>query len=166
MSNFLYRTDKDITQVYEKYADMVYRICFMMLKNESETEDATQNVFIKLLNYGKELKSDEHLKAWLIVTAKNECKNMLKHWWRQKTVDMDSVSETAYFDKPEDGIIEKVKNLPDKYKIPIYLHYYEGYSTEEISVMLNINHSTVRGQLATGRKKLKLMIKDGEEYEY
>ena len=166
MSNFLYRTDKDITQVYEKYVDMVYRICYMMVKNETETEDATQNVFIKLMNYDKEFKSDEHLKAWLIVTAKNECKNMLKHWWRQKTVSMDSVAETAYFDEPGDNVIEQVKKLPDKYKLPIYLHYYEGYSTEEISVMLNINHSTLRGQLATGRKKLKLMIKDGEEYEY
>jgi len=42
------------------------------------------------------------------------------------------------------------------------LYYYEGYSTDEIATILKINPSTVRGQLKTGREKLKVMLKDGE----
>ena len=55
MGNSALRTDEEITRVYEKYVDTVYKVCFMMLKNVSETEDATQNVFIKYMKDDKEL---------------------------------------------------------------------------------------------------------------
>ena len=77
-------SDAQITRIYEKYLNTVYKVCFMFLKNEAETEDAVQNVFIKLMNQTKKFESDEHIKAWLIVTAKNECKNVLSHWWKTK----------------------------------------------------------------------------------
>ena len=79
MGNSALRTDEEITRVYNKYVDTVYRVCFMMLKSASEAEDAVQNVFVKYINSGGDLETEEHIKAWLIVTAKNECKNMLKH---------------------------------------------------------------------------------------
>ena len=160
------RTDEEITRVYEKFVDTVYRVCFMMLKNTSETEDATQNVFIKFMRDDKEFTSDEHVKAWLIVTAQNECKNMLKHWFRSKRDDIDSVPEAAYVD--EDGkkdLLEKVLSLEEKYRMPIYLYYYEGYSTSEISEMLKIKHSTIRTYMAKGREKLKIILEE-ESYEY
>ena len=68
----------------EMYADMLFRICFVMLKNENDAEDAVQNTFLKYINKAPEFESPEHEKAWLIVTARNECKNQLKHWWRTK----------------------------------------------------------------------------------
>ena len=93
MGNSAFRTDEEITRVYNKFVDTVYRVCFMMLKNADETEDAVQNVFIKYINCGTAFESDENVKAWLIVVAKNECKNMLKHWFRSKRTDIDSVAE-------------------------------------------------------------------------
>lgn len=161
-----YRTDKDITLVYEKFVNTVYKVCYVLLKNEAETEDVVQNVFIKYMKIDKEFESDEHIKAWLIVCAKNECKNLLKHWWRTKKVSMESVGDVASdSEHPMDETLEKVMKLPDKYKIPIYLHYYEGYSTEEISKMLGVNHSTLRGRLSTAREKLKHLLKGGSDIE-
>jgi len=163
VSNSALRTDEEITRIYKKYVDMVYKICFMMSKNIHETEDATQNVFIKLIKHLDDFKSDEHIKAWLIVTAQNECKNMLKHWFRSKRSDLDSVPEATYEDKNEsDDTLEKVMSLDDKYRLPIYMYYYEGYSTSEISQILNIKHSTLRTHLSVGRQKLKLMLEEDE----
>ncbi len=165
MSISALRTDEEITRVYEKFVDTVYRVCFMMLKNSAETEDATQNVFIKYMRDKTVFETDEHLKAWFIVTAKNECKNMLKHWFRSKRNNMEDVPEASYVeDDSKTELLEKVFSLDEKFRMPIYLYYYEGYSTTEISEMLNINHSTLRTYMAKGRSKLKLLLEENYEY--
>lgn len=167
MSISALRTDEEITRVYEKFVDTVYKVCFMMLKNVSETEDATQNVFIKFMRDNKAFETDEHIKAWLIVTAKNECKNMLKHWFRSKRDELDGIPEASYVDDDNNKkeLMEKVFSLDEKYRLPIYLYYYEGYSTAEISEMLDIKHSTIRTYMAKGREKLKIILEE-DEYEY
>ena len=165
MSNSAFRTDEEITRVYEKYVDTVYKVCFMMLKNASETEDATQNVFIKFMKDDKVFETDEHLKAWLIVTAQNECKNMLKHWFRAKRDNIEDVPEASYVDDTDKkDLLEKVFSLDEKYRLPIYLYYYEGYSTAEISEILKTKHSTVRTYMAKGREKLKQILEE-DSYE-
>ncbi|MBE7046906.1 MAG: RNA polymerase sigma factor [Ruminococcaceae bacterium] len=158
-----YWDDNEINRIYEKYVDTIYRVCYMLLKSEHEAEDVCQNVFIKLINSDKQFESDEHIKAWLILCAKNESKNLLKHWWRSKKVSVESIAEISVEDKyNDDETLKLVLSLPDRFKIPVYLYYYEGYSTDEIATILKINPSTVRGQLKTGREKLKVMLKDGE----
>lgn len=162
LGNSALRTDEEITRVYNKYVDTVYRVCFMMLKSASEAEDAVQNVFVKYINNGGNLETDEHIKAWLIVTAKNECKNMLKHWFRSKRTDFEDIAEPSYVTEEDSGVMEKVMSLDEKYRVPIYLYYYEGYSTAEISEMIGINHSTLRTYMAKGREKLKMLLEEEE----
>ncbi len=164
LSDIFKRTNDDIISVYNKFSDTVYRVCFMMLKNIEETEDATQNTFIKYLNCNKEFESDEHIKAWLIVTARNECKNNLTHWFKSKRTDMEDVPEASYEDKGKSEVLEQVLSLDKKYSVPLYLHYYEGYKTSEIAQMLNINHSTLRANMAKARNKLKILLEE-EDYE-
>ena len=152
----LLRTDEEIAEIYKRYVKTVYRIALMILKYRSEAEDVTQTVFMKLIESEKKFESEEHLKAWLIVTTQNRCKNILKSGWHSKQVDYESIAEQTYI--PDDSakeIWEKIIALDEKYKLPIYLHYYEGYKTEEISKMLKINHATVRTQLRVAREKLK-----------
>ncbi len=159
MSTFSLRTNEEFTLIYEKYVDSVYRVCFMLLKNTAEAQDAVQNVFIKLINRENNFDSESHLKAWLIVVAKNECKNILKSWFHSKRED-NSVLESITYSEKEDSIINEILKLPDKYKLPLYLYYYEGYSGEEISKMLNIRHSTLRTHLKKGREKLKSVMEE------
>ena len=48
--------------------------------------------------------------------------------------------------------------LPEKHRLVLYLHYYEGYTTDEIAYMLGDNPATVRSRLVQARKKLKLRL--------
>ena len=159
MSDHLLRTDKKIMEIYDKYVDMVYKVCFMFLKNIQDTEDAVQTIFIKLMQSESIWKDDDHLKAWLIVTAQNHCKNLLRFWWRKKRVDIESIPEqSTTISDQHDTILEQVLSLPPKYKTILYLYYYEGYSSVEISKILKRKESTVRSQLHTGRKLLKISV--------
>ena len=148
-------------KIYEKNTDHIYQICYMYLKNKHDAEDATQNTFIKLYNKNIEFESEQHTTAWLIVTASNICKNNLKYWFRSKTTTLDiDIKE----DTKEDNILELILQLPEKYKLTLYLYYYLGYKTKEISQILGINESTVRSHLSRGRDSLKNIIKE-EIYE-
>ena len=160
MKSSLRRSNEEITQIFNRHVDIVYRVCFMYMKNRHDTEDLVQNTFIKLMNDGTVFESQEHEKAWLIRTATNLCKDHFRHWWL-KTVGMDKIPEDAVeYSFDTDGTYEMIMSLPPKYKTVIYLYYYEGYSTAEIAKMLNKNHSTIRSHLHNARKLLKIKMED------
>lgn len=161
MSESLWRTDREITHIYSNYVDTVYRIALMMLKNIADAEDATQTVFLKLMKYSGEFESDEHIKAWLIVTTQNTCRDMLKGWWRTKRSD-DAPEQYYQLDDTQSEIWQQLTKLGEKYRLPIYLYYYEGYKTEEIAAILRVNHATIRTRLRTAKKKLKLLMEDDD----
>lgn len=166
MNISLLRTDKEMADIYNKYVDTIYRIALMILKKVPEAEDATQTVFIKLMTSNSQFESDAHMKAWLIVTAQNTCKDLLKGWWCSKKVDfVNVVEQTYYIDAFKKDIWYEVLKLEDKYIFPIYLYYYEGYETAEIAKILKINHATLRTRLRTAKKRLKLLIEEDIEYE-
>lgn len=162
----LLRTDEEMTEVYNRYVDTIYRIALMILKDVSRAEDVTQTVFIRLMMSGLQFESDEHMKAWLIVVARNICKDQFKSWWYSRRSDFKQAAELSYTQgTPGNDIWDKVISLDEKYKLPIYLHYYEGYKTEEISVMLGVNHATVRTRLRAAKKKLKRLFEEEIELE-
>lgn len=163
VENSSLRTEEEIAGIYHKYAPMVYRISFLLCRHRADAEDMLQSVFVKLMQSEKSFASEEHLKAWLIVVTQNLCKNHLKHWWR-KTVDLSELREKPV-EREERQLDDMILSLPSKYKIPLYLYYYEGYSIDEIAGILDRKPATVATQLHTARKKLKLMVEEDRHEE-
>ena len=161
MENSLPYTNREIINIYNRNVDTVYRISLMYLKNIPDAEDAVQDIFLKLIHENHKFESLEHEKAWLITTSKNYCKNILKNWWRKKRNNINNISEPSYTENfPMDNTWQQVVKLPNKYKMVIYLYYYEGYSTGEISEILETKNSTIRSRLYRARKKLKIIIEE------
>jgi RNA polymerase sigma-70 factor (ECF subfamily) len=130
----------------------------MYLKNAADTEDAVSVIFLKLLESSKNFQDHEHEKAWLICTARNVCKDILKHWWRTRRVELDSLPEFPSWDSKDRAgeALSALLSLPEKYKTVMYLYYFEGYSIKEMSQMLKRKESTLQTQLAKGRRLLKI----------
>lgn len=144
-----------VREIYERHADNIYRLCYSYMKNPEDAGDALQNTFVKLMKAEKEFDSVDHEKAWLIVTAGNTCKDMLKSFWHKKvTVDDEAFSNISVCDEDRD-LLEAVLSLPLKYRIALYLHYYEGYTSAEIGRLMKKGDGTVRGYLSKGREILK-----------
>lgn len=151
----LLRTGKEITEIYNRQVDTVYRICFSFMKNIPDTEDMVQETFLRLINSSVRFVSEEHEKAWLIVTASNLCRDTLKKWWH-KTEDIDDPSLNLKQPPFEiDGVLDVILKLPANQKTAVYMYYYEGYSTAEIAEYLRCPHATVRSRLSRARKTLK-----------
>ncbi len=63
--------------------------------------------------------------------------------------------ESSGKDRPSDELLDTVMKLPEKYKLVLYLYYYEGYDSNEIAKMLDKPQSTVRNDLHRARKRLR-----------
>ncbi len=153
-------TVADITDIYQRNVDTVYRLCYSFL-GASEAEDATQAVFMKLIEKPREFNDEKHEKGWLIVTASNLCKDVLKSARVAKAGQMpaDVVDRGASSEMNE--TTDAILRLPDHLKECVLLHYYEGYRSGEIGEMLDIPASTVRNHLAEARKLLKETLEGG-----
>ena len=155
------RSEAEVNHAVEAYADMVRRICFYHLKNQADTEDVFQEVFLKYMLHDEPFHDREHEKAWLRRVAINACKDYLKSFFRRSTVPLDALQEMAA-EIPEGHreVLEAVLSLPGKYKDAIYLHYYEGYSAAEIGQILGKKENTVYSLLSRGRRMLKGVLED------
>lgn len=156
------RSREELADLYQRHIGMVYQICLMLMKNVPDAEDAAQTVFRKVMEYDKPFRDSEHEKAWLIVTARNECKNQLKHWWRTKRASEDALQKLTWEQPEDEELWDYILSLPEKYRMVLYLYYYQGYSALETAELLGKNPSTVRTWLVQARWKLKEVLEVSE----
>lgn len=157
----------EFEKIYEQYKDMLYRIAFSYLKNNCEVEDVLQEVFIRRLYKAPSFESENHEKYWMIRLTINLSKNVLKSFWRKHIGAIDEsviANDMGQFDlsKSESALFDTIMSLPDKQKIAIYLHYYEGYSVKEIALILKCKESAIKMRLKKGRELLKLQMNEEE----
>ena len=148
---------KEFTKQYEAYFRLVWNVCLTLLRHPEDTEDAVQETFLRLLRSRELFSSEEHLKAWLIVTARHVCLDELRRF-RRKEVCLDEARDEPCQIPEIDETLAAVRSLPEKYRLPIYLYYYEGCSTARIAELLDRRESTVRSDLRRGRQRLKPML--------
>lgn len=159
-------TDREFTDLTAKYMDMVYRVALNCVKAPADADDVTQNVMLRLCRARETFRGEEHVKAWLIRVAVNESKRLLSAPWRVRTVALDQAAAHSAAGAGEGReLLEAVAALPGKYRLPLYLHYYEGYRVEEIARLTGRLPSTIQTRLARGRERLKRMLTQEEQYE-
>ena len=151
-------TEREFTEAAERFLDMVWRIALNWFKNPADAEDAAQNVMLRLWRTDTDFESWDHLRHWLARVTVNECKRLSLHPWRRRTVPLEEAPETAFEDRERRELYEAVMALPAKYRLPLYLYYYEGYAVNEVGELLGLRPSTVQTRLARGREKLKKML--------
>jgi RNA polymerase sigma-70 factor (ECF subfamily) len=150
-----------IENAVTEYTQMVLNIAFTYTKNSYDAEDIAQEVFLALYRNMWRISSKEYLKAWLIRVTINKSKNYMKTAWIRKRSDMTDIQQGT--SKSETGdLLNAVLSLDEKYKLPIYLMYYEGYSIKEISQILKTKPATIGTRLKRGRDILKNKL--GDDY--
>lgn len=150
-------------RIIDQYGNNILRIAYSYLHNMSDAEDILQETVIRFFNAYPDIESADHEKAWLLRVAINLSKNKIKYNNIRKT---DELNDMLITDKKEDlsYLWEAVRSLPERYREVIHLFYHEGYSTAQISKLLNAKEATVRSNLHRGRKQLKAVLE--EEYGF
>ncbi|WP_434751144.1 RNA polymerase sigma factor [Paenibacillus amylolyticus] len=162
MQQTISQPSDEVTNIYDTYADTLFRIAMIHLGRREDAEEATQDTFIKWMEKAPAFNDAEHQKAWLIRVITNHCKSLLRKGWRKREDKLEAV-EHITLDNPEDqALIELVLTLPVKYRSVVHLYYYEDYAVRDISKILEISESAVKMRLQRGRQLLKLEL-EGEE---
>ena len=141
-------------KVIEKYSDMLFRLCLVMLGNYTDAEDAVQETFIKYIRKSPEFETPEKEKTWLFTVAANTCRDMLRYRKRHPADDIENIKETV--SQVSDGsILDALMILPDKFKEVLVLYYVEDYSVKDVAKMIGKSESAVKMRLQKGRRLLK-----------
>ena len=155
------RPADDVEAVINRYGDMLYRVCVLMLKNDADAEDALQETIIKYYQKAPVFSNAEHEKAWLIRVATNKCRDLLRFRKRHPQIDAAHFPELSC-DGADSGILDALTALPVKYRLVLTLYYMEGYSIGDIAKIIGRTTSAVKMRLQKGRKLLKTIYR--EEY--
>lgn len=149
---------QEAQRLAEAYADLILRLAYTYCGHTQDAQDICQTVFLKLLEKAPAFQSPEHEKAWIIRTTANACKDLLKSHWRKTSVPLEAAAAVPAPEAEEGSLLAAVNLLPPQYRAVIYLHYYEGYSAQEIARMLGKTPSAVASLLHRGRRRLKTLL--------
>lgn len=139
-----------------KYKDNLFAVAFNVCKSADDAEDIVQDTFVAYHTSNKDFENEEHVKAWLIRVAINRAINVNRAFWRKRSVPLDDYIETLAFETPEaKSLFSEVMKLPEKYRVPLHLFYYEDYSIADISKVLSISENNVKVRLSRARSALK-----------
>lgn len=161
--------NKKITaeEVIDRYADMVYRLALLQVKNKADADDIFQEVFVRLVKNIHKLQNWEHVKAWLIRVTTNCAKKHFNQYWNKNVSFLDEteeiLSEENGYEAIEDEnfVWQAVRNLPNKYRVAVHLFYFEELSIAQIAKMTKQKEATVKSQLFRARGMLKTSL-EGE----
>ncbi len=157
--------------IVESYQRPVYNLCYRMLGNQQEAEDAAQETFIRAYNNLNRFDANRKFINWVLTIASNHCIDRL----RKRRVHVSSLEEEPYVEKiplPETNdphrsaerseaaaqVQQWINQLSPDYRTPIVLLYWYGYSYEEIANAMNISTPAVKSRLHRARKKIAAII--------
>lgn len=155
----------EFREFYDRQVKRVYRLAMVLMGNISDAEDVTQTVFLKAWEKKPDFRDSDHEIAWILTTTRNQCKDIHKSFYRRKRTDLENAPEPQVIleTQMDSEIWEALQSLTEKYRMVLYLYYYEGYSVRELSVILGRRESTLQTQLATGRKQIKSLLESKGE---
>ena len=158
---------EDFQALYNRQVNRVYKLAMVMLGSRTDAEDVVQMVFLKVWEKKINFQDQDHETAWILTVTRNQCKDILKSYDRKHCSPQEEMPQSGIaFETPmENAVWLALKSLEEKYRLLLYLYYYEGYSTGQVAELLGRKESSVRSNLKRGREKLKMILKEVYDFE-
>lgn len=156
-----------IEEIIHTYGDGLYRVAYIYTKDEQAAEEILQDVLMKFYQKQDQFEGRSELKTYLTKMVVNRSYDYLRSWKGRfarfeekflKNVDLDSLEKKVIEKEERQMILERVLELPIKYREVIIYYYYEEYTTLQIADMLYLPVSTVKSRLQRARTQLKTVL--------
>lgn len=138
-------------------AGKLWRVSYAILQNGADCDDAIQETLWRAWRQIRTLREEKYFETWLTRILINECRRLLrKSSGRAQPISesmQNSASDTAQVENRT--LHDAIAALQPQLRIPLTLHYMEGYSVREIAEMLKLSESAVKWRLLSARKKLR-----------
>lgn len=140
---------------------MLYRTARAVLRNDADCADAVQEAIFQGWRKRRQLRDSARFQAWMLRITINECRNLQRRSMKQLRAVSAAIDEmrVAYSARgPNEELEAALSELPEKYRLPIVLHYIEGYATREIAEIMQIPEGRLRERMRTARQRLERML--------
>ena len=152
-----------VMRLFSQYGNDLYRFALSFVGSKYEAEDIVQDVFVKLISRPFVIRQGTE-KSYLLKVTANRCKDYLKSPRYKTHVDIDDyadvIGSSEEYTSDDNSLFNALNQLDEKTRMPIYLHYYEGYSYKEISAILKISESAVAMRISRGKEELKKILEE------
>jgi RNA polymerase sigma-70 factor, ECF subfamily len=150
--------EKTFEEAVLRLEPKMYRTACAVLWNDADAADAMQECIVKAWRRLNSLRDERLFDAWAMRILINECRNCQRRN-KHRALSLDEAACIAQREEPVDlGLREALRELPEPLRLPLLLHHMDGYSLEEISPMLHLPVSTLKGRLYEARKQLKTLL--------
>ena len=160
----------ELEKCIELYGKDIYAFCRQLTYSRQEADELYQDTFLKVMELLYKIKMEDNPKSYILSIALRLWKNSKRKYARRRQIaDMESlteeeqgIGEDAY--SLEDEVVARerarevrhaVRELADKYRMPVYLYYMEELSIPDIAGVLKIPKGTVKSRLYQARKLLR-----------
>ena len=153
---------EEAQRLVEAHGQAVYRLAYARTGSRADAEDITQETFLRLVFAAPSFRDGDHCRAWLLRVALNCAADLHRSAWRRRSAPLEEAAALAAPEREEDGVLEAVLALPEAYRAPVHLFYYEGMSVAEIARVLGKGEGAVRTRLSRARRMLREMLMETE----
>ena len=149
-------------EIYERYANKVYRKCYSFVYNQEKAEDFTHDIFLKLIVKIGTFKESAKFSTWLYSITYNYCMDQIRVTKKQHEVPLDENYDVE--DDPDEGdfasmqgngVRKSLEHIPSDEKALLLMKYQDDFSIKEIADTLNISESAVKMRLLRSKEKLR-----------
>jgi RNA polymerase sigma-70 factor (ECF subfamily) len=141
----------------------VFAICFGVLGNRHDAEDAAQQTFLRGLMHVRSLRHNDRFGPWIAQIARNQCLDVIRRRKHPASPPTDPGDERI---DPDDcrRLEAALSRLSEDYRVPLLLFYFDGRSTASIAETLGVSQATIQTRLSRARKQLRdLLAAEGDE---
>lgn len=147
------RRDKDaFTELINRHMQDMYKVALAILMNDEDVADAIQETILNCWEKIDTLRFNKYFKTWLTKILMNNCYDIIRNG--QNQAEMHEWDEPTYEDDCNLELKEALSKLEEKYRVIIVMFYWQGYSIDEISKVLELPANTVKTRLKRGRERL------------
>lgn len=163
-----------VDKILDLYGNKVLKLCYLQLGNKEEAEDATQEVFLKLLKNINKYNGNGGVYTWVYRITINTCFDILKKRNKFRLEDLALYIDYIPTNKDvENEILEKIDSIslrnalmeiPEKYRVILYMFYFEEIKISIIASIFDENENTIKTKLRRGKNALKRVLEKGGCY--
>jgi len=149
-------TDNEFTERLTAMRETLYRVCYSQLSAGSDRDDAVQEALLKAWSTRHRLRDERFMQTWVIRILINECHNIQRR--RMRETPLDELPERPAPQEADGELHDALFRLDEALRLPVVLHYIEGYRVEEIARMLRLPKGTALWRMSKARKELRSML--------
>ena len=154
-----------------KYQGMVYSYAFQKVRDEADSQDITQEVFLRAYRRLYQLRHPHRFRSWLYTIMANECNRWLTRVTkrRQREIALEDAADDALrvepaYTVPTEGwevdLEQAISALSDDNRAAVSMFYMGDCSLQEISEFLGVSVNTVKGKLYRARQQLGIRLSE------